>query len=92
MQIDTFLSIQGCLPDPSRIGCDVYVRQENGQMETLPVPSTAKRENAPWSATQELEQDNEYCVEFANFGSDGTAYVFIDRETTPPRVIFFWNR
>jgi hypothetical protein len=92
MQIDTFVSIQGCLPDPSAIGCDVYAHQPNGQMETLPVPSVAKRENAPWSAMQELDRDHEYYVEFANFGSDGTAYVFIDRETTPPRAIFFWNR
>jgi hypothetical protein len=92
MQIDTFLSIQGRLPDPSAIGCDVYARQPNGQLETRPVPSVAKRENAPWGAMQELDRDDEYCVEFANFGSDGTAYVFIDRETTPPRAIFFWNR
>jgi hypothetical protein len=92
MQIDTLLSIQGRLPDPVAIGCDVYVRRANGQMETRRVPSMAKRENAPWSAMQELDGDVEYCVEFANFGSDGTAYVFVDRETTPPRAIFFWNR
>jgi hypothetical protein len=61
-------------------------------METRPVPSAAKRENAPWNATQELDRDDEYYVEFANFGSDGTAYIFIDRERTPPRAIFFWNR
>jgi hypothetical protein len=88
MQIDTFLTIQGRLPDPSAIGCDVYVHRANGQMETRPVPSVAKRENAPWSALQKLDRDNEYYVKFANFGSDDTAYVFIDRETTPPRAIF----
>jgi len=92
MQIDTFLAIEGRLPDPSAIGCNVYVRRANGQMDARPVPSAAKRENAPWSVMQELDRDDEYYVEFANFGSDGTAYVFIDRETTPPRVIFFWNR
>ena len=92
MQIDTFLSMQGRLPDPMAIGCDVYVRQANGLMERRTVPSIAKRENAPWSAMQELDRDDEYDVEFANFGSDGTAYVFIDRDTTPPRAILFWNR
>ena len=92
MQIDTFLSIQGRLPDPSAIGCDVYVHRANGETETRRVSSVAKRENAPWSAMQEPDQADEYYVEFANFGSDGTAYVFIDRETTPPRAIFFWNR
>jgi hypothetical protein len=92
MQIDTFITIQGRLPDPSTIGCNVYVHGANGQVETRPVPRMAERENAPWGAMRELEQDDEYDVEFANFGSDGTGYVFIDRETTPPRVMFFWNR
>jgi hypothetical protein len=83
LQIDTFLSIEGRLPDPSAIGCAVDVHQANGQMETRPVPGAAKRENAPWRAMQEVDRDDEYDVEFANFGSDGTAYVFIDRQTTP---------
>jgi len=92
MQIDTFLSISGRLPDPSVIGCDVFVHDANGRMERRPVPDAAKRDNAPWTAMQERDRDDEYCVEFANFGSDGTAYVFIDRGTTPPRAVFFWNR
>jgi hypothetical protein len=41
---------------------------------------------------QEPSRDDEYCAEIANFGTDGTAFIFVDRETTPPRVIFFWNR
>jgi hypothetical protein len=92
MQIDTSLALQGRLPDPSAIGCDVYLHQVNGQMERRPVPSAAKRENAPWIAMQEAGRDDEYYVEFANFGSDGTAYVFIDRQTTPPKALLFWNR
>jgi hypothetical protein len=92
MQIDTFLSISGRLPDPSAIGCDVYLQQANSQMETRPVPGAAKQENAPWSAMWKADRDGEYYVEFANFGSDGTAYVFIDRQTSPPRTVFFWNR
>lgn len=92
MQIDTFISIQGRLPDPSAIGCDVDVYQANGDMETRRVSRLAKRANAPWSAMQNADQADEYYVEFANFRSDGTAYVFVDRETTPPRAIFFWRR
>jgi hypothetical protein len=94
MQIDTNLFIQGRLPDPSAIGCDVHVHRANGEIwETLQVPGGARRENAPWMAFQgHLDRDDEYYVEFANFGSDGTAYVFIDRETTPPEAVFFWNR
>jgi hypothetical protein len=90
MQIDTFLSIQGSLPDPSAIGCDVW-REANGEVELHSVPGAAKRENAPWSARSSSPMDDEYSVEFANFGS-GTAYVFINRETIPPRAILFWNR
>jgi len=91
MQIDTLIPIPGRMPDPSALGCDVYEHGANGQqMEARPVPSVAKRENAAWGAMQ--ERDDEYHVEFANFGSDGTAYVFIDRQTTPPRVMLFWNR
>jgi hypothetical protein len=92
MQIDTSLTVQGPLPDPSSVGCDVYLHQANGQMETRPVPSAAKQENAPWSAMQEADRNDEYYVEFANFGSDGIAYVFIDRQTTPPRAVLSWNR
>jgi hypothetical protein len=93
MQIDTYLIIQGRLPDPSAIGCDVYVHGANSQiLETRRVPGGARRENAPWSAMQDLDEADEYYVEFANFGTDGTAYVFIDRETTPPGAVFFWNR
>jgi hypothetical protein len=42
------------------------VHQANGKMETRQVPSVAERE----SAMQELDQNDEYCVKFANFGSD----------------------
>jgi hypothetical protein len=92
MQIDTCLSIQGRMPEPSAIGCDVYLHEANGGMAACPAPAAAKRENAPWNAVQTPGSDDEYSVEFANFGSDGTAYVFIDREAVPPRALFFWNR
>jgi hypothetical protein len=93
MQINTGLFIQGLVPDPSAIGCDVHVHRANGQiLEIRRVPGGARRENAPWIAFQDLDRDDGYYVEFANFGSDGTAYVFIDRETTPPEAVFFWNR
>jgi hypothetical protein len=92
LQIDSGILIQGRLPDPSEIGCDVYVYHASGEAEIRRVPSATKRENAPWSVNQNPDQADGYYVEFANFGSDGTAYVFIDRDTTPPGVIFFWNR
>ena len=51
----------------------------------------ARRENAPSEVQQETGESG-YSVTFANFGSDGTAFVFIDREAAPPRILLFWNR
>jgi hypothetical protein len=51
-------------------------------IESFWLPVHTDTATAPWRAVQELDRDDEYYVEFANFGSDGTAYVFIDRETT----------
>lgn len=31
-------------------------------------------------------------VDFANFGSDGTGFVFIDRSASPPELRWFWSR
>ena len=31
-------------------------------------------------------------IDFANFGSDGTGYVFINRHSNPPEVRWFWSR
>jgi hypothetical protein len=33
-----------------------------------------------------------YGIDFVNFGSDGTAFVFIDRLSNPPEVRWHWNR
>jgi hypothetical protein len=87
-----FLVLSGGLPDPAAIGCDVHRYQGNRSLETRRAPSNARRENAPWSVVQEVGEDDEYSVEFANFGSDGTLYVFIDRQADPPRALLFWNR
>jgi hypothetical protein len=90
MQIDSYLVLRGPLPSPS-VGCDVHFIDVH-KMETLAVPEADRRENAPWHISQEVGAEDEYSAAFANFGSDGTAYVFIDRETSPPDVVLFWNR
>jgi hypothetical protein len=97
MQIDSSLVLRGQLPSPSAVGCDVHFisyefSEERQKMETLAVPKVDRRENAPWHISQEMGTEGEYFAAFANFGSDGTAYVFIDRETSPPDVVLFWNR
>jgi hypothetical protein len=108
MQIDSALVLRGTLPSPSAVGCDVQLAHWNvegnavDKTETFAVPEANRRENAPWhisqvilpgdAASEETGTEDEYFAAFANFGSDGTAYVFIDRDKSPPDVLLFWNR
>jgi hypothetical protein len=98
LQIDSALVLRGPRPSPSAVGCDVHLVHWNPQRnavdktEILRAPQTSRRENAPWDISQETGSEGEYSAAFANFGSDGTAYVFIDREKSPPDVLLFWNR
>jgi len=108
LQIDSALVLCGPRPSPSTVGCDVQLVHWNPQRNTvdkteiLRTPEASRRENAPWNISQVIlpgniiSQENgsegEYSAAFANFGSDGTAYVFIDREKSPPDLLLFWNR
>jgi hypothetical protein len=92
MQIATFLVFVRRVARSGRGRRAAHRYQANGQLETLRAASIARRENAPWSVGQAVGEHEEYHVEFANFGSDGTRYVFIDRQATPPRALLFWNR
>lgn len=93
LQIDTFLHIAGPLPTAAAIGCDIDRERGVRHLETLKVPDGKRAENAPWEVHQDLDDGNDaYYVTFANFGSDGTAYVFIDRQAVSPRALLFWNR
>jgi len=47
--------------------------------------------NAPWIITHERSANHHYAG-FTNLGSDGTAYVFIDRTRQPHGVKWYWNR
>jgi hypothetical protein len=46
----------------------------------------------PWSLDEAEDRPGYLCAEHANLGSDGTAYVFVDRTRTPHRFTWFWNR
>lgn len=92
MQIDTHLCLRGPAPAPSLIGCDVYFFHGDSGMETHSVSEADRKENAPWSVMHEARLNDQYAVEFANFGSDGVAYVFINRSAPRPEVLLFWNR
>ena len=94
LQIDTFLYVRGALPKPEEIGCDVFLlsdRQGYDEAGHLRVPPDKRRANAPWCVLQSSRSDA-FRVEFANFGTDGTAYVFIDRAHSPPLVTWAWSR
>ncbi len=69
LQLDTFISIDGPLPEPKDL----------------------EKPNAPWEMQQNKER-NGFTATFANFGTDGAAYIFIDRTAMPPNVIWAWSR
>jgi hypothetical protein len=50
------------------------------------------REDASDGHAEPDAQDPRYPVMFANFGSDGVGFVFIDRTREPPSVAWFWTR
>ena len=55
-------------------------------------PASERRlSNAPWKLFYE-RGSTFHDAEYTNFGSDGTAFVFIDRTQTPPVVRWLWNR
>ena len=93
-QLDTFLPLPGPASAPDVVGCTVAEHtQVNGKtVFTYLDPSPERRRiNAPWDLTYERGA-NSHRAEYANFGSDGTAYVFIDRTVEPPAVRWLWNR
>ncbi len=91
MQINTSLVVRGAMPAADAIGCHTRINQADGGSRDLPVSDHARRETAPWFAQQD-EGEDVFHVEFANFGSDGTAYVFINRSTSPPGIAWSWSR
>jgi hypothetical protein len=93
-QIDTFLCVAGSLPKPEDVGCDVFMETGASGYDAathVRVSEEKKRPNAPWSVSQ-TRTDDEFTAEFANFGTDGAAYVFIDRQKSPPDIIWAWSR
>lgn len=91
LQFDNYLYLPGPLPCPNDVGCGVSIQsQSSAYTQAMPEPGM-ERINAPWTIIQERSV-NYYYAEFTNLGSDGTAYVFIDRTQQPHKVKWFWNR
>ena len=94
-QLHHRLVLEGLPPSPSEAGCVVSKHQLDAAGATVwtnarPEPGELPP-NAPWTILYEPPADH-FWVEFTNLGSDGTAYVFIDRTQRPHEVRWIWNR
>jgi len=99
-QIDNDIEFQGKPPRPNDVGGMVVVTKLEGQGSELrvvrqdyrkPRPSK-KRLNAPWIIQVDESEKGKFLVGITNLGTDGTAYVFINRRSNPAEVYWFWNR
>lgn len=99
-QLDTFIHFTGTPPTPDECGGWLDVTEYVGQGEQLrikkqesfkPTPENRKP-NAPWSVGIDNYAPGSFSVEITNFGSDGTAYVFINRQSKPAEVFWLWRR
>ena len=95
LQLDSGLYFKGDPPTPDEAGCPLNITEVvdgRGSHFSTTKPDVNKiRLNSPWHITQERFEDH-YWVEYTNLGTDGVAYVFIDRTKTPNEVRWFWNR
>lgn len=90
-QLDNYLFLQGPPPKPDEAGCTVLeLNKENKWNTANPIPSM-RRMNAPWTIMHEPPKDY-HAAEYTNLGSDGTAYVFVDRSRKPYTYKWYWNR
>lgn len=90
-QLDNWLFLPGLPPKPNEAGCMVLELDDTAKWETARPTPDMTRMNAPWVIQHEGSDDHHY-AEYTNFGSDGTAYVFVDRSRKPYTFKWFWNR
>jgi len=94
-QLDNYLFLDGLPPNPNEVGCVVITNtlKKNGNSDQTCVRPDAGRtqENAPWAVMYDYGSDHHY-VDFTNLGSDGTLYVFFDRNQQPHEVRWLWRR
>ena len=92
-QLDTRIKFDGSPPKPDDVGGVVFVSELVGKRSKLQCnsPSSNKKQNAPRAIIVD-DSKKKFSVEITNFGTDGTAYVFINRKSKPAEVYWFWNR
>ena len=88
-QIDDLLHIDGPIPDADTAGCPVYNKAKGSQKSAEPA---RRKPNAPPMIQQNTRKPYGYYFEIANFCSDGTAFVYLDRTADPPHGVMFINR
>lgn len=89
LQIHSRIYVDGAPPAADLLDCLVSIHEEVGG-ETKWNHTWPAGRHAGFSLIYEKGADS-YGVDFVNFGSDGTAFVFIDRRC-PPEVRWHWNR
>ena len=90
-QFDTHLRFDGPLPSADDAGTDVSIYTERNRDNDDYREVTVKKPNALSQLRKERGRSY-YYSEWANLGSDGTGYLFINRAKATPRVVWFWNR
>jgi hypothetical protein len=93
LQIHSRIYVDGAPPAADLIGCLVSIYEEAGDetewKHTFPTGQRAG--TCDMSLIYENGAES-YGVDFVNFGSDGIAFVFIDRFSNPPEVRWHWSR
>lgn len=79
----------GVTLDPAHISCPPY---EFLLQICCCVYVDRLRADADADAAGSPVDADELYVDFVNFGSDGTGFIFIDRTASPPGVRWFWSR
>ena len=87
-QTDGWIRINGQMPSFEEVG-SVLLDDHSGP-ERITRKPMVERPGAPWYLMS-TGKDN-YIAVIADFASDGSAYVFIDRSTDPPTPRWTWSR
>jgi hypothetical protein len=99
-QLDSLIHFTGKAPTPDECGgrVTVIVQQRKGdalrevRQDYLQPTAGKNKQNAPWQIIVETHDTGGFGVEITNFGSDGTAYGFINRQAKPANVFWVWRR
>ncbi|MFN5468376.1 MAG: hypothetical protein ACK5ZC_13050 [Pirellulaceae bacterium] len=86
-QTDGWIRLPGPMPDYQKIGA-TRIEWDNQKQKILKPdrPNPA----APWALMEGIHKETIAII--ADFASDGSAYVFLDRSTTPPTPRWTWSR